>query len=109
MNKKLLPKSWKEYLGIIPMLQFLGWPAFMFMYATKSGPLDGLGLSSMTNAVCFAAGGVYFSAFLWAFIGRRFKGLGLLEVGSVYHCMRCVLLEQVLGLLLRNHSSFTGK
>jgi hypothetical protein len=38
------------------MLQFLGWPAFMFVYATKSGPLDGAGLSSMTNPVCFATG-----------------------------------------------------
>jgi hypothetical protein len=56
MNKKLLSKSLKQYLGIIPMLQFLGWPAFMFVYATKSGPLDGAGLSSMTNPVCFATG-----------------------------------------------------
>jgi hypothetical protein len=84
MNKKLLPKSWKEYLGIIPILQFLGWPAFMFVYATKSGPLDGAGLSSMTNPVCFAAGGVYVSAFLWTFIGILVGGSktwGFLSLG----------------------------
>lgn len=69
MEKKVLPKTWKEIFAILPMLQFLGWPAFMMIYAFKSGPLDGPGLTSMTNPVCLAAGGVYLSAFIWTFIG----------------------------------------
>ena len=84
MDKKLLPKTWKEYFTIIPLLQFLGWPVFMFVYAAKSGPHDGAGLTSITNAVCFAAGGVYSSAFLWAFVGSALggsKSWGFLKYG----------------------------
>ncbi|KAH8587936.1 hypothetical protein B0O99DRAFT_693979 [Bisporella sp. PMI_857] len=84
MDKKLLPETWKGYFTIIPLLQFLGWPVFMFVYAAKSGPHDGAGLTSITNAVCFAAGGVYCSAFLWAFVGSALggsKSWGFLKYG----------------------------
>jgi hypothetical protein len=84
MNKTFLPKTWKESFTIIPVLQFLGWPVFMFVYATKSGVHDGPGLTSVTNPVCFAAGGVYCSAFIWAFIGGALgdsKSWGFLKYG----------------------------
>jgi hypothetical protein len=74
MDKAHLPNTWKEILAVLPILQFLGWPAFMFVYATKSVPQDGANLASITNSVCFAAGGVYTSAFIWAFIGTLVAG-----------------------------------
>jgi len=74
MAEEALPKTWRRYLLILPVLQFIGWPIFMFVYATKSGPMDGPNLQSFTNPVCLAAGGVYISAFVWAFIGSMVAG-----------------------------------
>lgn len=72
MDENSLPSTLKSWLLALPVLQFLGWPVFMFLYATKyKDGQDGL---SMTNSVCLAAGGTYASAFIWAFIGSCVAG-----------------------------------
>ena len=68
-----LPATGRRILLLLPGLQFLGWPIFMFVYATTSDPSDD-GLESFTNLICFIGGGVYISAFVWATIGSMVAG-----------------------------------
>ncbi|PVH82429.1 hypothetical protein DL98DRAFT_586419 [Cadophora sp. DSE1049] len=68
-----LPETGRRVLLILPGLQFIGWPIFMFVYATKSNTNEG-GLETFTNTICFVGGGVYISAFIWAIIGSMVAG-----------------------------------
>ncbi|KAH8693495.1 hypothetical protein GQ44DRAFT_765169 [Phaeosphaeriaceae sp. PMI808] len=61
-----LSSTWKSCLRVLPALQFVSWPVFMFLYGFRYDGGDGL---SMTNSVCVAAGGTYLAAFFWGFIG----------------------------------------
>jgi hypothetical protein len=111
MEQAHLPNTWKEFLAVLSILQFLEWPAFMFVYATKSVPNDGASFMSITNTVCFAAGDVSASAFIWAFIGTLVAGSeswGFLKGGSFTIAGGAFFLSKFLVFSLGRVQAFQG-
>jgi len=99
-----LGSSWKVFLLILPSVQFVVWPVFMYVYGTK-GPWE----HSMTNVVCVAAGGIYCSAAFYGGLGWCFRNAKWCRNICWFVALGAVCLSKFMSLGLGIFQVFSGE
>jgi len=67
-EQRTIPKTWQHLLFIVPLLQAIVWPVFMFLYAEYGDQM------TWTSAICRAAGGAHLGGTICFIVGTYFAG-----------------------------------